>query len=218
MNFIVNLLKLYPGLTSGFVQTAVYVGSAFLLFNGLWLIYKAFKQLKRIKKSLLNKEAKTKSSPDDPLCVLTAKTLYTAHKEYKKGTYPQSFLVDATRQLMENLFEVNYLSKITAISNLLPPMGFIGTIFGMIMIFMAKADPNSELNTTGLGVALFTTLAALSCFVVLEALKMRASSLSKQRIESGLNIKIEPEKVVPMMVDSDNKTIAEKKQKTMGKR
>lgn len=218
MNFIVNLLRLYPGLASGLVQTAVYVGSAFLFFNGIWLLFKASKHLKRMKKSLLNKEAEKKNAPDDPLCVLTAKTLYTAHKEYKEGTYPHSFLVDATRQLMENLFEVNYLSKITAISNLLPPMGFIGTIFGMIMIFMAKADPNSELNTSGLGTALFTTLVALSCFVVLEALKMRASSLSKQRIESGLNIKIEPEKVVPMMVDSDNKTIAEKKQKTMEKR
>ncbi len=218
MNFIINLLRLYPGLISGFVQAVVYVGSAFLLFNGLWLLFTAFKHLKRIKKSQLNKVAKTENSPDDPLCVLTAKTLYTAHKEYKEGTYPHSFLVDATRQLMENLFEVNYLSKITAISNLLPPMGFIGTIFGMIMIFMAKADPNSELNTSGLGAALFTTLAALSCFVVLEALKMRVSSLSKQRIESGLNIKIEPEKVVPLMVDSDNKTIAGKKQKAIEKR
>ncbi len=213
MDIVLHLLRLYPGLISGLVQATVYFGSMVLFINGLWLLFKAFKHLGKIKQSQLNKEAKKESTPDDPLCVLTAKTLYTAHKEYKSGQYPHSFLIDATRQLMENLFETNFTGKITAISNLLPPMGFIGTIFGMIMIFMAKADPNSELNTSGLGAALFTTLAALSLFVVLEALKMRADALSKQRIESGLNIKIEPEKVVPLMLDPDKQASGEKSAK-----
>jgi flagellar motor component MotA len=107
--------------------------------------------------------------------------------ENKDKTYPISFLADATRQMVENLFQINYMSKITMMTHLLPPLGFIGTVFGMIMIFMAKADPNSALNTSGLGAALFTTLCALSAFVVLEMFKIRLNNLSRLRVESGLN-------------------------------
>jgi hypothetical protein len=135
----------------------------------------------------LLKKAKEDSYTDDPLIVLTAKTFYAARKENMDNPYPGSFLIDATRQMVENLFQINYISKITMLTNLLPPLGFIGTVFGMIMIFMAKADPNSSLNTSGLGAALFTTLCALSAFVILEMLKIRLNNLSRIRIENGLN-------------------------------
>jgi len=191
MNFILQMLRLYPELISGFVQIIVYTASGFLFFKGLLLIYRTSRHLRNINAFELLKKAKEDSYTDDPLIVLTAKIFYAARKEKMDNPYPSSFLADATRQLVENLFQINYLSKITMITHLLPPLGFIGTVFGMIMIFMAKADPNSSLNTSGLGAALFTTLCALSAFVILEMLKIRLNNLSRIRIESGLNIVFE---------------------------
>jgi len=187
MNYILQMLRLYPELISGLVQIFVYTASGFLFFKGLWLIYRSSRHLRNVSAFELLKKSKEDSYTDDPLIVLTAKTFYAARNENTDKSYPNSFLADATRQLVENLFQINYMSKITMITHLLPPLGFIGTVFGMIMIFMAKADPNSSLNTSGLGAALFTTLFALSAFVVLEMLKIRLNNLSRIRVETGLN-------------------------------
>ncbi len=190
MDYILHLLRLHPTLISSLVQAIVYTGCAYLFGRALWLIFTTSRHLRKVDPEVMTKMAMEKEKPEDPLSVLTAKTLVSAYKEHKGSPYPISFLKDAARQLSENLFEMNYINKITMLSNILPPMGFIGTVFGMIMIFMAKADPNSELNTSGLGAALFTTLVALTCFVIVEGLKMRLSNLSKIRIENGLNITI----------------------------
>jgi flagellar motor component MotA len=197
MEFLLHLFKLYPGLISSLVQSIIYIGSAILFFNALWLIFRAYKHIRYIGRNQLRKKSSTEPYLDDPLMVLTAKTYFSAMVEHDSSSYPESFIADATKQLVENMFHTKYINKITMITNLLPPMGFIGTIFGMIMIFLAQNDPNSDLNTTGLGAALFTTLIALSCFVILEIIKKNLINLSGSRIEMALairsNIKI-PEK------------------------
>ncbi|BCS95857.1 hypothetical protein DSLASN_14890 [Desulfoluna limicola] len=188
MEFIIHIFKLYPNLISDLVQGAVYIGSAILFFNALWLIFQAYRHARLIRwnslSPLINKEPRL----DDPLMVVAVKTFHAARKEHSETAYPVSFLVDATHQLVENLFHTRYINKITMITNLLPPMGFIGTIFGMIMIFLAKGDPNSDLNTTGLGAALFTTLMALTCFVILEVFKKSLINLAASRIERALSV------------------------------
>jgi biopolymer transport protein ExbB len=187
MEFIIHIFKIYPNLISDLVQGGIYIGSALLFFNAIWLIFGAYRNARLVKNDRLATLVRTKSHLDDPLMVVAAKTYYSAQKEHGETQYPASFLVDATHQLVENLFHTRYINKISMITNLLPPMGFIGTIFGMIMIFLAKGDPNSDLNTTGLGAALFTTLVALTCFVILEAFKKSLINLAASRIERALS-------------------------------
>lgn len=191
MEFLIHLFRLYPSIISAFVQGVVYIGSAVLFIHAFWLIIRAYRHTRLIEKNVMNSQLKKDTLIDDPLMLITAKTLYSAHLEHKDATYSPSFLADATHQLVENMFHTKYINKITMITNLLPPMGFIGTIFGMIMIFLAKGDPNSDLNTTGLGAALFTTLMALTCFVIIEVLKKSLINLSESRIERALGITLD---------------------------
>jgi len=186
MEFIIHIFKLYPSLISDLVQGLVYIGSAILFLNAIWIIALAYRHARLVKKAELMALASEPSTLDDPLMTVAVKTLLAAHDEHKETPYPVSFLIDATHQMMENIYHTRYINKITMITNLLPPMGFIGTIFGMIMIFLAKGDPNSDLNTTGLGVALFTTLIALTCFVILEVFKKNLINLATSRIERAL--------------------------------
>lgn len=188
MEFILYLFRLYPNVISNLVQGIVYIGSAILLFHAFWLLIQAFRHARLISNENLTREMKKVTQINDPLMVITAKTLYSANREHQGNPY---FLVDATHQLIENLFLSKYINKITMITNLLPPMGFIGTIFGMIMIFLAKGDPNSDLNTSGLGAALFTTLMALSCFVTVEVFKKSVINLAEARINRALGITLE---------------------------
>ncbi len=194
MEFIIQIFKLHPNLISALVQGGVYMGSAILFFNALWLIFQAYRHVRLITEKNLFQMAGEASDLEDPLMVIAVKTFNAAHHEHSHTPYPVSFLVDATHQLVENLYHTRYINKITMITNLLPPMGFIGTIFGMIMIFLAKGDPNSDLNTTGLGVALFTTLITLTCFVILEAFKKSLINLASSRIERALILQPPPSK------------------------
>lgn len=188
MEFVIHLFRMYPNVISTLVQGIVYIGSAVFFLNAVWLVIRAHKHLRIVTLDKMKAEIKKEATQDDPLMIITTKTFYAAILENKGQGYSKSFMADATFQLIENLFHTKFVNKITMISNLLPPMGFIGTIFGMIMIFLAKGDPNADLNTSGLGAALFTTLIALTCFVIIEVLKKNLINLSEVRIDKALGM------------------------------
>jgi len=127
---------------------------------------------------------------ESPLMVLTAKTLYDAYKAHKLAKTPffLKALEDSTEQIMENFFENRYIRPISMYSNLLPPVGFIGTIIGMIIVFSNKGGANSQLNASGLGVALLSTLYALSGFVVIEVVKMWFINRASHCIDIGIKL------------------------------
>lgn len=127
---------------------------------------------------------------ETPLMILTAKTLYDAYKAHKRAKTPLFLkaLEDSTEQIMENFFENRYIRPISMYSNLLPPIGFIGTIIGMIIVFSNKGGANSQLNAAGLGVALLSTLYALSGFVVIEVVKMWFINRASLCIDAGIKL------------------------------
>jgi len=187
MDFFLNLFRAHTTLVSSVVQYLVYTTSALLFLNGLWQSIKAFHWLRVVDSDDLSEYVDEPIYADDPLMTIIVKTFTAARQEYGNDSSQLVFVADATRQLAENLFHSRHMESITLCANLLPPLGFIGTVFGMILIFLAKVNPGSELNTIGLGAALFTTLAALMLFVVLEIIKMILASLIKKRIELGMN-------------------------------
>ena len=125
-----------------------------------------------------------------PLAILTGKTLYDAYKAHKQATMPLFLkaLEDSTEQIMENFFENRYIRPISMCSNLLPPIGFIGTIIGMILVFSSKGDTGSQVNAAGLGIALLSTLYALSGFVVIEIIKMWFINRASHCIDNGIKL------------------------------
>ncbi|KPA13681.1 biopolymer transport membrane proton channel TolQ-like protein [Candidatus Magnetomorum sp. HK-1] len=118
------------------------------------------------------------------------------YKNYRAGNnkifYPEAFLTDAIQQISENYFEKKFISPISMLANLLPPLGFVGTIFGMSIIFGALGNgSNSPENIEGISTALLTTLAALVVFVILEYIGMLLISRANKRIHEGLSVSIQ---------------------------
>jgi biopolymer transport protein ExbB/TolQ len=127
---------------------------------------------------------------DVPIMILTAKTLHDAVVSHKEAHEPIFFgaLEDSTEQIMENFLENRYIRPITLYANVLPPIGFIGTVVGMILVFHAGSDSALMINTKGLGIALLSTLYALSGFVLIELVKLWIVNRASHCIDSGINL------------------------------
>jgi biopolymer transport protein ExbB/TolQ len=174
------------------------IGVVFM--KGCYEIFRALQNLSHVPNDELNSRARdTNVLPSDPLSVVAAKTLRSAYMDYRsnpQGSYSVAFLQDATRQLAEHLFESKFIRPISMCSNLLPPIGFIGTVLGMIFIFFGGGNLSDDLNSSGLGVALFTTLSALILFVVLEGSKILLSKRVHKAIEQGLAVDFDENKII----------------------
>ncbi len=188
MDFLVYIFRMYPGFIKVMTHGIVFTGIAILFAHASWMCFLAYRHIRSVSFDVIRAETKKESTSDDPLMVLTAKTYYSAHVQHEGNNYPKNFLADATFQLIENVFHHKYINRITMITNILPPTGLFGTVFGMIMIFLANEDPNSTMNTQGLGVALFTTLIAMAIFIIFEVIKKNLISLSEARIDKALGM------------------------------
>jgi biopolymer transport protein ExbB/TolQ len=186
MESFLALFRSHATLASTLIQYAVYTTSGILFLNGLWISIKAFIWLRKVDSQTIDDQLEEAPCADDPLVVIVTKTVHRTGKNQAADGIDGMFVADATRQMVENMFENRYMEPMTLSANLLPPLGFIGTVFGMILIFLVKVDPGSELNTIGLGAALFTTLAALMLFVVLEIIKMWLLRVLRNRVNQGL--------------------------------
>ena len=87
----------------------------------------------------------------------------------------------------ERYFQEQFLEPISLIANLMPPLGFLGTIIGISVHFLSNAGTlNSNLTVTGIATALYTTFVGLICFTILEVMLKIFYPLSRKRIEEGL--------------------------------
>ncbi len=58
-------------------------------------------------------------------------------------------------------------------ANVLPPIGFIGTTAGLLILFLSMRVANETLELGALAVALTSSLFALIGFTILEGMKIR---------------------------------------------
>jgi hypothetical protein len=86
---------------------------------------------------------------------------------------PLAFLIDASRQYVSNEYEANYGKPVSLYSNILPPIGFIGTLFGLVVLVLSKGNGDETLAMVGLAGAVSKSICALFGFIVLESLKIR---------------------------------------------
>ncbi len=112
-------------------------------------------------------------APHEPIAVQVLRVLRASQKDNHEKM-PMAFLIDASRQYVTNEYEANYAKPITMFSNILPPIGFIGTLFGLVVLVLAKGgDGDAMLEMVGLAGAVSKSICALFGFVVLESLKIR---------------------------------------------
>ncbi|OQY07728.1 MAG: hypothetical protein B6I22_02525 [Desulfobacteraceae bacterium 4572_123] len=186
---------------SGLLQLLVYV-LMFLTFSfALFKVYQALRvlahqDLKKITVKSINNNYYT--SINTPLSIIAASFFFKSKGHYLeeqksdghagKIIPPDAFIRDAAFQFSERYFEEKFLEPISMLSNLMPPMGFIGTIMGMVIHFLSNSGTlNSEITIAGIATALYTTFIALICYTVLEFCKKIFFSLAHKRIDEGLS-------------------------------
>ncbi|MGH0038324.1 MAG: hypothetical protein ACQGVK_25100 [Myxococcota bacterium] len=107
----------------------------------------------------------------EPVALLMVRTLARALRENQAG-HPREFLVDATKQYVVNEYDANYARRISMYSNILPPIGFIGTTGGLLILFFSMHSSNESLELGALALALTSSIFALMGFATLEGLKI----------------------------------------------
>ena len=109
----------------------------------------------------------------EPLALLMMRVLRKSLRESEHGSDPADFIFDASRQYVMNEFEAHFTRLISMFGSLLPPIGFIGTTGGMLMLFLSMSTSDSSLELGALALALTSSIFALIGFSILEGMKIR---------------------------------------------
>ncbi len=94
-----------------------------------------------------------------------------------------------------NAYDTAYAQKLSMYANLLPPIGFIGTTLGLMILFASMHLTNQALEVGALGIALTSTIFALVGFASLEALKIRLYNRLLGCIDHALGLFLDAETV-----------------------
>lgn len=83
-----------------------------------------------------------------------------------------AFIKDASRQYVINEYEARYADPIAMYANILPPIGFVGTTIGLMVLFVSMHLANNSLHLSALALALSSSIFALIGYATLEGLRI----------------------------------------------
>jgi biopolymer transport protein ExbB/TolQ len=107
--------------------------------------------------------------------------------EKNKKNEDEFFYKDAIKTYSLNFYESNILEPYSAMVNLLPPLGFLGTVIGMVNLFIHEDGVvNASIKSTSLGTALVSTVAALFFYIVFELFKILLNNKAEKCINTAL--------------------------------
>ena len=196
---IIASLSHFVNSYAGLLQVLNYLAMGILFFYALSKCWQAQNWLARFDLRGLGDCADNFDSPGKRTSLaLVAATFFCKTKKHyllerqndlqqHKTIPPDGYIRDAAFQYSERYYRDRFLEPISLIANLMPPLGFLGTIMGISVHFLSNAGTlNSNLTVTGIATALYTTFVGLICFTVLEFLLKVLTSLSRKRIDEGL--------------------------------
>jgi hypothetical protein len=109
----------------------------------------------------------------EPLALLFVHTLRDSQRDAGAAGMSREFVLDASKQYVLNEYETNYARLISMYANLLPPIGFIGTTAGLLLLLLSMHLSNETLELGALAAALTSSIFALMGFAALESAKIR---------------------------------------------
>lgn len=195
---IITSLSQFVNTYSGLLQVCNYLAMGVLFFYALIKCWQAQRWLARFNRQGLGEVSDNfEPSGKRSSLALAAAAFFCKTKQHylqeKQGdrqhqaTPPDGYIRDAAFQYSERYYSDRFLEPISLIANLMPPLGFLGTIMGISVHFLSNAGTlNSNLTVTGIATALYTTFVGLICFTILEFLLKVLTSLSRKRIDEGL--------------------------------
>ena len=142
-------------------------------FQGLRTSLAAWSATRRVSADELRQGKANRRGANEPLALLMIRVLQKSLREGEREGQPSDFVFDATRQYVVNEYEHHYAKLITMYASLLPPIGFIGTTGGMLILFLSMHLADDSLELGALAIALTSSVFALIAYAGLEAMKIR---------------------------------------------
>ena len=158
-----------------FVTICAIVAVLIPFLLGLRASLRAFGVIRRIEDREIERALKSeRGEAGEPVAVQVLRVLRSSLRESQGGgdRMPTAFLVDASRQYVINEVRANYVDPISMFANILPPIGFIGTLIGLVVLVLSKESGSQTLELVGLAGAVSKSILALFGFIVLESLKI----------------------------------------------
>lgn len=196
---ITNGLTQFIHAYSGLLQVSVYLVIGVIFFYALVKCWQALRALGRYEIDDEEESSLQLEQIDDraPLAVVAASFFCKTKNHYQQEEHnnsperktipPDGFIRDAAFQYSERYFEERFLEPISLSANLMPSLGFLGTIIGLVIHFLSNSGSlNSAITISGVATALYTTFIGLLCYTVLEFLLKFFYALSRRRIDEGL--------------------------------
>jgi hypothetical protein len=171
------LTEAIPEFTSDLLVTCAVTGVAlaavwFPLYRGMRLCLHARTATRRIGAGELKQRLEqSPAKPGDPLALTMLRTLLRSLRE--STGHPREFVIDASKQYIVNEYDMHFARPISMYANILPPIGFIGTTGGLLILFLSMHMADSSLELGALAVALLSSIFALVGFSMLEGWKIR---------------------------------------------
>ncbi len=141
------------------------------MLRGLRAVFRGRVATRMMVPEEIEQQLSNEPAPGEPLGVLMARALRGAQEDDGEDI-PVDFVRDAARQYVLNEYEVHYAEPVAMYANILPPIGFIGTTVGMLVLFISMHLSNQTLQLGALGVALTSTIFALIGLATLESMKI----------------------------------------------
>jgi len=168
---------LMPDLSVTVVLTLVALVAVWVPFaRGMRLCFQAWSATERLSPAKLTQLSGSKKAAGEaePISLLMMRVLRKSMRQNEMSDhYPSDFVFDAARQYAMHEYSSHYASLISMYASLLPPIGFVGTTGGMLILFLSMHLGDSALELGALAVALTSSVFALVAFSVLEGLKVR---------------------------------------------
>ncbi len=106
------------------------------------------------------------------LCLLFDRVEGESQLENEAAQISHAFIRDASRQYVINEYEARYADPMAMYANILPPIGFVGTTIGLMVLFVSMHIANDSLHLSALALALSSSLFALIGYATLEGLRI----------------------------------------------
>ncbi len=173
-------------LTLTFVLTGVsLLAVCFPLYRGLAIGLRAFLVTRRVPQGEIEQRLRQGGGRTAAVTLQMLHVLRRAVRESDRQ-HPLDFLVDASRQYVANDYDAHFARPLSMCANILPPIGFIGTTGGLMILFVSMRVASESLELGALAVALGSSIFALLGYTLLEGLRFRLYRRLLARLDDAL--------------------------------
>lgn len=169
------------------------------LYRGFRVCFQARAATRKLGASELRRRVEAgPAKPGDPLALMMLRTLLRSLRD--AGQHPREFILDATKQYVVNEYDAHFARPISMYANILPPIGFIGTTGGLLILLMSMHLADASLELGALAIALTSSVFALVGFSLLEGMKIR--------LYGRLLVCLDEVLAIPLRADTGRRNVA----------